>query len=806
MINIMYAVDPIKRIVKPMSGHAVTEQDHEASSLRFAFPDNIAGTGIDSTGTAVRVMYIRPDGGEPVAKTLTFYKHSGGYYLYDWNLQKSDLQKEGSLVFSLCILNIAEGKVEEWHTTPCAVRVLSTIHTDDSDEGDESITPTVAQRVAILESMIQRVASGAPIVVSSASAMTDTNQIYVLSTNGRWYYHNGSAWVAGGEYGAVATDRTLTQENIPADAEAVGNELGNINSTLTNRTAGVLDVIDSMSDLDVVDPSGNVILRLADGEIITKNFDSAAINRVLDEESDNADLDISDVYGNVIARFKDGGFLTKNFKGFQYITFVSEAKVYNGQQLTLTLNATFNRGDRVIIHMERGAMPWDGGGTISYYEGNNLIVDSSRVDCAWIEHTVMQDGATIRAVYPANSTGMANGPVRLEVSLLGDVPVTPNVVTVKQDGSGDYTTLRAALDAIGTSANDVLNPYRVEIYPGTYDVMDDYTDEEIADAEYDITKFVGPLLLNGVYLIGMGENPSEVILNGVLDTEKWDSAIRGVVSTLNCQGSCGFENMTVLATNLRYCVHDDYYTQVGKPYKRIVKNCVFRAYGQMSYTTPLTYGAGMKRMGANFYFENCDFGSCSGIHTDRVMFRQGFVHLVNCKGTQFEAGDIEESENTEKTIYRLDNCCFDQFWQHYWGEQQYTHAHVELCGTAKGMIYTVPSFALYKTGDISMCPNLALVPGTVVEQWVQYYRPRWRTATSIKTAEGIVIGMDGTDCYIQSSGYVPTNLIGISSFSVGDYVGMVNGKAAVVQSADDAIGIILVKDSDGVGHIKLHWR
>lgn len=225
MINIMYAVDPIKRIVKPMSVHAIAEQDHEASSLRFAFPDNIAGTGLESTGTAVRVMYIRPNGGDPVAKTLTFYKHSGGYYLYDWTLQKSDLSKEGALVFSLCILDISGGEVSEWHTTPCQIRVLDTIHTDDSDEGDETITPTVAQRVAVLETMIQRVASGAPIVVASTSAMTDTNQIYVLSTNGRWYYHNGTAWASGGEYGAVATDSTLTQTGVPADAEAVGDRL-----------------------------------------------------------------------------------------------------------------------------------------------------------------------------------------------------------------------------------------------------------------------------------------------------------------------------------------------------------------------------------------------------------------------------------------------------------------------------------------------------------------------------------------------------------------------------------------------------
>ena len=280
MIHIMYAVDPIKRIVKPMSGHVVTEQDHEASSLRFAFPDNIAGTGLDSTGTAVRVMYIRPDGGDPVVKTLTFYKHSGGYYLYDWDLQKSDLQKEGRLVFSLCILNIAGGDVEEWHTTPCVVRVLSTIHTDDSDEGDDTITPTVKERVAVLETMIQRVASGTPIVVSSASAMTDTDQIYVLSTDGKWYYHNGSAWVAGGEYGAVSTDTTLTQSGKPADAKTVGD--------------AIEEVQDALEHLDVeTDPTLSIDGKPADAKATGDKI------RTLETASSRNSADISGIKDDI---------------------------------------------------------------------------------------------------------------------------------------------------------------------------------------------------------------------------------------------------------------------------------------------------------------------------------------------------------------------------------------------------------------------------------------------------------------------------------------------------------------------------
>ena len=343
MINIMYAVDPIKRIVKPMSGHAVTEQDHEATSLRFAFPDNIAGTGLDSTGIAVKVMYIRPDGGDPVAKTLTFYRHSGGYYLYDWNLQKGDLQKEGGLTFSLCVFAVADDAVSvKWHTVPYQIRVENTIHTDDDDSPDETITPTVAERVAVLESMIQRVASGAPIVVASMSAMTDTDQIYVLKTDGNWYYHNGSAWVAGGEYGAVATDTTLSQSGIPADAKAVGDAITEAKTDVPKIAAPE----DTEVDLYVCDESGNVIAEFSNGHFSIKCFASESIGNLEDLSteakgtlveaineaaqtgvSDNiikqsnrteADLYICDSFGNVVAEFKDGHIITKNFDSGDY--------------------------------------------------------------------------------------------------------------------------------------------------------------------------------------------------------------------------------------------------------------------------------------------------------------------------------------------------------------------------------------------------------------------------------------------------------------------------------------------------------
>lgn len=218
-------VDEVMRTLSNDGQYPFVVNDKTVDIVRFALNTGFTDVVLDEQ-TALRVMYQRPGETEVLAQTLTYYDTDGLRNYYDWHLLPSDLAEKGTLTVALCILR-TDSEVEEWHTTPCQVRVLDTIHTDDSDEGDETITPTVAQRVAILESMIQRVASGAPIVVASTSAMTDTAQIYVLSTDGMWYYYDGSAWTAGGEYGAVATDTTLTQSGVPADAKAVGDALAN---------------------------------------------------------------------------------------------------------------------------------------------------------------------------------------------------------------------------------------------------------------------------------------------------------------------------------------------------------------------------------------------------------------------------------------------------------------------------------------------------------------------------------------------------------------------------------------------------
>lgn len=675
--------------------------------------------------------------------------------------------KAGTVLFAI------EGKnadtsgtvLNEWHTYTYEHKVKETIQGDDAEYDDSQKDVMAALIVQVQTKMNQVIGGATPTPVASVSAMTDPSKLYLLTTDGEWYYHNGTQFVSGGVYGAEITD------SVPTQGSANAVQSGGVYSALQDVKNGLPEI------------------------------------RTPDETE--ADLYIGDSDGNVLAKLASGAIETKNFKGFPYITYKSESITYSTLPLTLTVNHKFKKGDKVVLHVDRGAMPWDYGAYVNYYEDDRLVFSGKRIDCAWIEHVITEDTDAIIATYTGqpSTAGMTVGTeYTLEVSLLGDIPIKPTVVKVKKDGTGDFTTLRGALDAIGTKANDVLNPYRIEIYAGTYDVMDDYTDEEISAAVYDQTHFVGPKLLNGMYLVGIGA-PGEVVLNGDLDTTQFSSTIRGDISTLNCQGSCGFENLTVIANHLRYCVHDDFHTTIGKKPKRIVKDCIFRGY-DISYNPGTTYGAGTSDSGCDYEFENCDYGENAGVHTLPTIAQKSFVHLVNCKGHGFRIGDQETSDPVDGySIYQFDNCDF--LWINHNMSGDVPHVIVRGCGGSSPIIQG-SNLLLYDTGDVVAMRNGGFSQTCNVGEVTEWFSnaghgPRFRKATSVNGASGIVVYKDANDTYIQTKGYVCTNRTALTTFALGDYIGIANSLPVVVSDASNAIGRIAYIDNSGNGYIKLNF-
>lgn len=89
-----------------------------------------------------------------------------------------------------------------YKSVPSTAKFTDTVYDDSTiraELDEKADAATVAANYATKAEM-QSIANGAPIPVSSTSAMTDTSKIYLLTTNGYWYYYNGSSWAQGGVY------------------------------------------------------------------------------------------------------------------------------------------------------------------------------------------------------------------------------------------------------------------------------------------------------------------------------------------------------------------------------------------------------------------------------------------------------------------------------------------------------------------------------------------------------------------------------------------------------------------------------
>lgn len=70
---------------------------------------------------------------------------------------------------------------------------------------------SMSAEIGALDARVDGLASGSPLVASSTSEMADTTRVYVNTTDGKWYYYDGSAWVVGGTYQATGVTNIADQ-------------------------------------------------------------------------------------------------------------------------------------------------------------------------------------------------------------------------------------------------------------------------------------------------------------------------------------------------------------------------------------------------------------------------------------------------------------------------------------------------------------------------------------------------------------------------------------------------------------------
>lgn len=130
-------------------------------------------------------------------------------------------------------------------------------------------------------------------------------------------------------------------------------------------------------------------------------------------------------------------------------------------------------------------------------------------------------------------------------------------VTVKKDGTGDFTSIVDAVRAV----TDTSKPNNIHIYPGTYDMISEY----FGDSDYTDASDVGLVLPDNVNLIGCGKKENIIIEANFPSTIKYNTSNH--FSPIYLRGRNNkLQNLTVQCFNCRYPVHDQAASNDNKEY------------------------------------------------------------------------------------------------------------------------------------------------------------------------------------------------------------------------------------------------
>ena len=386
---------------------------------------------------------------------------------------------------------------------------------------------------------------------------------------------------------------------------------------------------------------------------------------------------------------------------------------------------------------------------------------------------------------------------------LGYNLVKVNVITVKQDGTGDFTNPVEALSWIEKRQDrTALNKYDVHIYEGVYDIVSYLNADAIANKT-----IRGLEIENFVKLTGIGSR-ERIILRGEMPTDTADDVVTNI-STLNTVTGGSMENLTVTARNMRYVVHADAGVTT-KDYEQTIKNCYFEHFGndeKFTWNMCSAWGSG-NHSGSFREFENCTFiskmQSAWGIHTNTKFDKPAYTRAINCtfinKSDDGMSITLNGLGSEQINIFEFIGCKFNGFIRVAnmsggladdikvigYGNQVVPHKFQNTDGTLREYIDFTDEVK-YLIADEN------LVKGDIVKLNGFNHCSKITNSNCI-LFEGVVLEDKnlGEEVAVKYNGYIDANIVNLIA-NVGDKIGIVDNKLKVVTSGD-YIGIV---DIDG---------
>jgi len=315
-MTILCTIDLLTREVFLPADQRIAAYDHNVDVIRFQ-AEPIEDFSLDTS--SIKIAAKGPNKARhdyPVNPSTVTIEEGTGYITFDWPIPQGVTEMPegmfgygatGQLVFAVCAEIISGDTVSKaWHSDDGIITVVAHLEPEAGGGEDPEEEATNAQKIgqlqtatAILQREISGIASGTPPTADSTDDMDpDESTVYINTTDGNWYYYDGSAWQIGGTYGGVPTDTTFTQEGKAADAKAVGDAISNI-------TIEVDDTLSEQGKAADAKAVGDVIALKADKSEVATALSAAGIvhtsNNLIPENGILLNYDFDNTTGEAVA-------------------------------------------------------------------------------------------------------------------------------------------------------------------------------------------------------------------------------------------------------------------------------------------------------------------------------------------------------------------------------------------------------------------------------------------------------------------------------------------------------------------------
>ena len=183
------------------------------------------------------------------------------------------------------VLSANQGKVLK-NLVDTNIENISTNTTNIAEEIVRRQTETT-----VLQNQINSLASGSPLVASSISGMTDTSKVYVNTSDGKWYYYNGSTWIAGGTYQSYSiADDSIVPEQLKSSRfssvfKFFTNNLKPISESWQSGAYNGYEIVSNTNAIscmnvklnngDIISKSGNFEFAVFKGTTLLRNYSTS---------------------------------------------------------------------------------------------------------------------------------------------------------------------------------------------------------------------------------------------------------------------------------------------------------------------------------------------------------------------------------------------------------------------------------------------------------------------------------------------------------------------------------------------------